>query len=130
MAWVKQKTITSWPELRDKLNELADTNNVVCRGQCADYDNGSIFSTLDRAFKNITDERRKSEIERELARRFRIYAPNYLPYAELMHLSNGPSFLMLMQHYGTPTRLVDWTYSIWVGAYFAARSEFDKDGVI
>jgi hypothetical protein len=131
MTWKKQ-TITNWPELRDKLNELAATDNIVCRGQGSDYDNGAIFSTLDRTFKdtNITDEKQKGEVEREIARRFLIYAPNYLPYAELMHLSDGPSFLMLMQHYGAPTRLVDWTYSIWLGAYFAARSKFDKDGII
>jgi hypothetical protein len=132
MAREKQNTVTSWPELRDKLNELAAADNIVSRGQGSDYGKGKIFSTLDRAFidTNITDGNQKSEIEREIARRFRKYAPNYLPYAELMHLNDGPSFWMLMRHYGTPTRLVDWTYSIWVSAYFAARSEFNDDGFI
>jgi hypothetical protein len=131
MTWKKQ-TITSWPELRDKINELAAMDHVVCRGQGYNYDNGAIFSTLDRTFKdtNITDEKQKGDVEREIARRFLTYAPNYLPYAELMHLRDGPSFMMLMQHYGAPTRLVDWTYSVWIGAYFAARSDFKKDGII
>jgi len=131
MAWIKHK-IETWPQLRDTLNELAATDNIVCRGQGSDYDNGAIFSTLDRTFKdtNITDENQKSEVEREIAKRFKSYAPNYLSFAEQMHLSDGPSFLMLMQHYGAPTRLVDWTYSIWVGAYFAAKNDFEKDGII
>jgi hypothetical protein len=121
MTWQKQ-TISSWTELRDKLNKLASIDNLVCRGQ-SNYDESEIkvFSSLDRALEKIKDEKQKSEIEREIANRFRTYAPNYLPYSELMHLSDGPSFMMLMQHYGAPTRLVDWTYSIWVGAYFSSK---------
>ena len=131
MTWKKQ-TITSWPELRDKLNELAISDNLVCRGQAANCGENEIkvFSSLDRALKDVIDEEQKSKVEREIAKRFRKYAPNYLPYAEIGHLNDGPSFLMLMQHYGAPTRLVDWTYSIWVGAYFAARSNFEKGGII
>lgn len=132
MAWVKHPTIKTWPELREKLNELASTDRVVCRGQGSDYstENISIMSSLDRELEHVNDEKQKSEVERGIAQRFQTYAPNYLPYAELLHLKDGPSFLMLMQHYGAPTRLVDWTSSIWVGAYFAARSNFEKEGII
>jgi hypothetical protein len=131
MTWKKQ-AVTTWPQLREKLNELASTDNLVCRGQAANYGKEEIkvFSSLDRALEDVRDEEQKSKVEREIARRFLRYAPNYLPYVELMHLRSGPSFLMLMQHYGAPTRLVDWTYSIWVGAYFAARSDFEKNGII
>jgi len=133
MTWKKQE-VTTWSQLRKKLNELASTDNLVCRGQAVNCNtNGKVIkvmSSLDRALENVSDEKQKSKVEREIAKRFRTYAPNYLPYAEIGHLNDGPSFLMLMQHYGAPTRLVDWTYSVWVGAYFAARSDFEKDGII
>jgi hypothetical protein len=46
-----------------------------------------------------------------------------------LHLNNLPTpaditgWLSLMQHYGGPTRLMDWTECPFVGMYFAARKE-------
>jgi hypothetical protein len=42
----------------------------------------------------------------------------------------APEWWAIMQHYGAPTRLLDWTLSPFVAAYFAVESNWAKDGAI
>ena len=53
----------------------------------------------------------------------------------LMFTDNIPErrdirWLFMMQHYGAPTRLLDWTENILVAAYFAVRENKKEDGEI
>ena len=57
---------------------------------------------------------RAPEHEKGIIREFRRRAHHYLPDATL--LGDSLELLALMQHHGAPTRLLDWTYSLYVAA--------------
>ncbi len=63
----------------------------------------------------------------ELLFRFQQQAHQYT--AQLPPDDDLPSsWYAIMQHYGVPTRFLDWTKSAYVGLYFAVEEEPSEDG--
>ena len=110
----------SWPEFVQAVTPL-DTSWVF-RGGLRHW---RPQSTLERALKawNIPASQ-AADAERRLVRDFQ-------RYPEVRHLGLDEKdylgWFALMQHHGAPTRLLDWTYSPFIAAFFAFDALFQAE---
>lgn len=79
-----------------------------------------IKSSLERAAIDRFDICPKDipRIEEGLIRQFKRQSYQYVKDIPVDHIE----WLALMQHHGAPTRLIDWTYSFYIAAFFALES--------
>ena len=111
----------TWPALRRRIDELRDTGDeFLWRGQ----GNAAwrLESTIYRFFESQCApqaDRRERESQAEQ------FFLKYLSAAKDVEvdLRHRSQILMLMQHYGCPTRMLDWTKSPYVAAYFAVQDQ-------
>lgn len=76
------------------------------------------------------DSARIIKLEKMAIAEFRVHAHLYLPSRIVGRADDGAGWWTLMQHYGAPTRLLDWTNSPYVAAYFAVENHWDLDGAV
>ena len=126
-------TIESWSHftsISDHL-DMGDISKIsyAFRGH-ADA-NWKLVPTFLRCFKSSEIiEEIALKLEEKAINEFKSQAHLYLKPNEFSITKDTISWLTVMQHYGAPTRLLDWTKSIYTAAYFASSSHLDMDGAI
>lgn len=130
-------------ELPERLNNMADVHDFaretmgmyatpkarfIYRGQSSS--DWGLQPSISRLVKGLS-EQHAFEVECDSFKMFRSQAPlhmgNPLPKAPE---HNCFEWLALMQHYGAPTRLLDWARSFYVALYFAVVDDWSVDGVV
>jgi hypothetical protein len=118
--------VNSWSELQNELFR-GSWNEVIGR-----FRSPFVFRGLsDKSYPMDTSLMRLGnhygELEKHLLRNFRKYAQSMAG-----ELGSFWRLLTVAQHYGLPTRLMDWTYSPYVALHFATENltHYDADGVI
>lgn len=97
----------------------------IFRGQFVDWE---LKTTLERACENSGLERISDirKVEDNMIREFqRVYDGNDRGIVE----NDKLYALSMMRHYGAPTRLLDFTYSKYIGIYFALEYAHDNEPV-
>src|SRR2546429_3912433 len=134
MAAPVETRLDEWQKVVDLDTEftsmLATDPDFFFRGQSR-TDWSLLPSFLRVAEANNLGAEKSLWLEEQLLEQFRLGAHLYLPPAALpKDERDRVSMWVCMQHYGAPTRLLDWTESLYVATYFAVEKEPQYDGAI
>ena len=120
-------TLSSAEEALRELTELHG-KRWLCRGQLKCYD--GLMPSIDREPRLNLSRLEKLKLERQSIDIFRSTVRFFTEPGEQGALADDIVALMVLRHYEVPTRLLDWSGSPFVAAYFAAESHDEEDGEI
>lgn len=118
--------VTSWAELNDHLYDGC-WNPAIQRFRSPFAYRGLSDAAYDLKTTLIRLGGDYARLERHLLRNFRKYA-----LRDAVPADSVWNWLATAQHFGLPTRLLDWTFSPYIALHFATASleRYDVDGVI
>jgi FRG domain len=115
-TWYETRNCRNWDDFLQKVNDLPKSG--FYRGQS---NNDHLMSSFERAYLASRHATRKRWLfEAAIIREFKRRAHHYV--ADTPEKRDLLEWLALMRHYNAPTRLVDFTYSHYIAAYFAFSS--------
>jgi hypothetical protein len=119
---IKEQFVATIDDLTRALNELP--NHFIFRGQA--NASWSLQSGLERVLANTWSKDRARKFEEYSLQTFK---SKYHIYNELEHTPTSKlGWLSVMQHYGVPTRLLDFTTSPYIALYFALETYVPSSG--
>lgn len=118
MKFTQIDSLNSWPEIKDCLD--AFMGDWVFRGQREA--SWALTSSLERATSRIPLQMAEQVVYRQFKRNMHNYLGSHEIPADLVEC------FALMQHHGAPTRLLDFTHSPYVAAFFAIEDAIDDGG--
>ena len=125
--WYHEEPLKSWCEVVEYFNDNCknNLNKWIFRGQ--KKGERELETSLERILKrrkeyDIADFRK---IEKKIIWNFKRQSKIYLHNPPLDE--DYLEWISIIQHFGGPTRLLDWTYSFFVAAYFAIHNVEPKD---
>lgn len=129
-GWFAAIDCTDWMDFKHKIvsflmeEEGTSDRKYLFRGQgCSDW---GLVSSFDRKFSKYSP----AELDELYAKRMRLFEKNFAIYGNISKDTRGialpkiaehseHSIEALAQHYGLSTRLLDWSYSVYVASFFA-----------
>lgn len=126
------KSLSSWAEF----SRVAEHVDVSVLGSYAYAFRGQSDATWElkpsflRCLPSEMPVQRALDLENAALAEFKTQAHLHLPQSVFATTTDSISWLTVMQHHGAPTRMLDWTASIYVAAYFAVHGTPSSDGAI